>query len=340
MTPDNPPTPSDEPRVSDEHSELLHYTSIDALRGLLESDTIWATHTEHLNDTSEMIQIVPSFNKACINQMHEWAKQQGWEQSQIVRFARTFGAAAARAINDALSGSNPESARVFVASFSTHKPGYIRENGMLSQWRGYGGSDGVAIVFDARRLEALLQQEANRFLYLWCGIADVVYDFGDLNLGDQFRPLVEELQSFLRILAEDADGSDRVGNNRLVEHLPPTMARVKHRAFSEEAECRIVTALPSPAMAERLRPLGQATQQIKSIHHRPGKQGSVPYIRLFEGVNEEHGGNAQLPITEVLVGPSRNQEAHHETVMRLVAQHAGPRQIDVNRSEIPFVGSS
>ena len=341
MAPDKPLHSSDEPRLSDEYGELLHYTSIHALQGILESNTIWATHTENLNDTSEMLQIVPRFKQACIDHMHAWANQQRASRSPTPRVARAFGSAAAGAVNDALSGTGPGSARVFVASFSTHKPGYIRQNGMLSQWRGYGGSDAVAVVFDTRRLEELLQQEANRFLYLWCGIADVVYDQRDFNLADRFHPLVEELQGFLSNLAGDAESdSNRIGNNRLVEQLLPAMARFKHRAFAEEAECRIVAAVPSPATAKGLRTVDEDTSPDKPIHHRPSQQGSVPYIRLFDGLKENHGKDALLPITEILVGPSRNQDAHHETVRHLIAQHRGTRQIDVKRSEIPFVGPS
>ena len=330
-----------EARVSAEHPELFHYTSIRALCSLLETDTIWATHTAHLNDTSEMKQIVRSLQRACIDRMRATTDKQGWEPAQTIDFARALGSEIALAVREALLGNSAGSASVFVSSFSSHKPGYIRQNGMLSQWRGYGGPDGVAIIFETKRLEELLQQEASRFRYLWCGIADVIYDFGDFKLGDRFPRLVQELEDFVHNLAEDADeSSERVLNNRLVEELPPAMARVKHHAFSEETECRFIVAQPSPSMANRLQALEQGSRRTKSMHHRPGHRGSIPYIRLFEGLKEERGGMAQLPITEVLVGPSRNQDAHRENVEELVARYGGPRQINVRMSEIPFVGSS
>ena len=198
-----------------------------------------------------------------------------------------------------------------------------------------------AIVFETKQLEELLQREASRFHYLWCGIADVIYDFGDLELGDRFPRLVQEIEDFVRNLAEDAnESSERVLNNRLVEELPPAMARVKHRAFSEETECRIIVSQPSLPMAEQLRSLERGSRRTKSIHHRLGHRGSVPYIRLFEGLKEECGGMAQLPITEVLVGPSTNQDAHREHVEELVARYGGARQINVRMSEIPFIGPS
>ena len=40
---------------------------------------------------------------------------------------------------------------------------YHRNNGMLSQWRGYGGRDCVAIVFETSGLEKLMQREREEF---------------------------------------------------------------------------------------------------------------------------------------------------------------------------------
>ena len=39
--------------------ELFHYTSISALEGILDTNTLWATRTTHLNDSSEMELIWP-----------------------------------------------------------------------------------------------------------------------------------------------------------------------------------------------------------------------------------------------------------------------------------------
>ena len=339
--PADSPVPLSGPPVSEEHPELFHYTSIRALRSFLETNTIWATHTAHLNDTSEMNQIVPRLQTACVGRIEELAEQERWESPMTLDLARAFGAKIHLAVRDALLGNCRGSARVFVASFSAHRDCYIRKNGMLSQWRGYGGPDGVAIVFDTKRLEGLLAQEGSRFHYLWCGLADVVYNVRGFDLGRRFRELVRELDDFVRNLVyETNEQSERIQNNRLVEELPPAMARVKHRAFLAETECRIVVVQPSLSMAERLRAVDQTSLRIKSIHHRPGHQGSVPYIRLFEDHKEDDGTKARLPIIQVIVGPSRNQGAHMEIVEDLVAQHRGTGQIVVSASDIPFVGSS
>ena len=150
MASDSSRTHAEEPRVSDEHPELLHYTSIRALHGLLESDTIWATHTAHLNDTSEMTQIVPSLKQACIDHMHEWSDQQGWEQTPTLRFAPRFRLRSRSRYQRCPIGQQPRIGGSIRGVFFGTPNGLRRENGMLSQWRGYGESDAVAVVFDAR----------------------------------------------------------------------------------------------------------------------------------------------------------------------------------------------
>lgn len=40
-------------KVSDEHSELYHYTTGAGLEGILRSQVLWATHIAYLNDAEE-----------------------------------------------------------------------------------------------------------------------------------------------------------------------------------------------------------------------------------------------------------------------------------------------
>jgi hypothetical protein len=40
-------------RVSKQHPELFHYTTVAAFKSIYESRQFWATHYEHLDDSSE-----------------------------------------------------------------------------------------------------------------------------------------------------------------------------------------------------------------------------------------------------------------------------------------------
>jgi hypothetical protein len=50
----------------------------------------------------------------------------------------------------------------YIVSFCTHaRDAYAREQGLLSQWRGYGGGGGYCIVLDTAAMVDLLQREFN-----------------------------------------------------------------------------------------------------------------------------------------------------------------------------------
>ena len=67
---------------------------------------------------------------------------------------------------------------------------------------------------------------------------------------------------------------------------------------------------------------------VKQVHHRPGRSGLIPYVALFDDLGQD------LPIKRIIVGPSRNQDAHFEEVRKLVNR----RGIQVQKSETPYVG--
>lgn len=40
--------------IAKKHPYLYHYTTLEGLKGILETQTLWATHFEFLNDSSEL----------------------------------------------------------------------------------------------------------------------------------------------------------------------------------------------------------------------------------------------------------------------------------------------
>ena len=230
----------------------------------------------------------------------------------------------------------------FVASFTTHEDDNHRNHGMLSQWRGYGGDDGVAIVFDTKKLENLLETEYQRFEYFSCSIADAVYDKEDLDLAGHFPGLFDELRAFSRNSIEgEKNQALHTLINGVSEKLPSAVGRFKHQAFQEEHECRIIVGLSHESHhKELISSGGKSNKAFKKIHHRSGLCGSVPYIKLFEVIGDRNGQNEEIPIARILIGPSRNQWVHLETVRELVCELAGERNIEVQRSEIPYVGTA
>ncbi len=169
---------------------------------------------------------------------------------------------------------------------------------MLSQWRGYCGHDGVAAVFDRKGLEQLLEPERERFLYLSCSLEEVVYDRGNVELDDgKFPGVVEAFEDLARALPPQGRASESTKKQcqtRLVERLLPAMARVKHRAFADETECRVVAVLPGHEKADSRQTPNHRTQRTKSVHHRAAERGSIPYIRLFKDPDSANTDSSRL----------------------------------------------
>ena len=350
MTRDNHATPGiQEPNVFEAHPEVFHYTSVAALKGILQTNELWATSTRHMNDSSELELIWPLVKSQIIEYLHDEMcsfvrarPNVAVRQSEIDGangFAATDGQMLTSLMNQYfLGGEGGKSDRQppFVVSFATHSGDssddeYCRRNGMLSQWRAYGGCDGVAIVFDTKGPVGFLEKEGMEFEYWPFTFLDAVYYNGE-RISDLFSSLAGALEKFSRYwVAEERDSALSVLNDTLADELSSAAARLKHRGFREERECRIVVGvIPESSREEFIAMGGQPTKSFKNICYRKGMCESIPYIRLFDKLD------ANLPIKRVIVGPSRNQRAVEQTVLELVEG----KDVRVELSETPFVGSS
>ena len=337
-----------EPRISEVYKELFHYTSIAALKGILKTNTLWATRIDHLNDYSEMELIWPQIKEYCTHcwkeaaNSHKKADQDFAEKiaclGGIEVTAEQEGSRIAAMLRSSLRGEGrfEHFPPPFIVSFTTHNEDtvqdeYHRSQGMLSQWRGYASNSGVALVFDSRKIEKLLEQEGNRFTHLPWNVVDVIYE-RQPALKKHFPNLSQSLREWV-----DAQVQDPLNNElqlpiieKLTQTLASAAAGLKHIAFHEERECRIVVWVVSESVREVDGWQEESDKQFKQIRYRPGACGSVPYIRLFED------SGIDLPITRIIVGPSQNQAAYFERIRELVKD----RGIAVETSEIPYVGST
>ena len=143
-------------KVSDEHKYLYHYTNYQGLLGILESQCIWATHFQFLNDESEFQlfkkelneHLEPTVDKAYDDFIKQDAgakkflKDSGKSFKEVVKSETSV---LAKAI---YSGHDDQ---FYISSFSGEsKTNDIEqnENGLLSQWRAYGPDGGFILVFN------------------------------------------------------------------------------------------------------------------------------------------------------------------------------------------------
>lgn len=339
--------------LAETHPELFHYTNAQGLAGIIESQSIWATHYAYLNDAEEISFFLkdhlPNLLRIVTDKyIDELLKQDSNKQFDIDQHGnrkelidsfiqKTQSAIEKTLLEDAL-------AEPYIASFCTASElekgvrDRVTEHGLLSQWRGYGREGGYAIVFDTARLLKLLEDKwknSNSAVDVFS--ADVVYS------SDSDSKFLEEFEEGLTVI-KTFFSNHLKGEEKNIEKIYLSLmhcaCRYKHWGFKEENEVRVV-ALPHPLHHEEFREdmkaKGIIIHEISRKHFfRAG--ALVPYIDLFDGITSKPD-NKILPIKRIIVGPTTSvleKNKRINAVKMLINQN--DIEAEVTASEIPYIG--
>ncbi|MFN3188786.1 MAG: DUF2971 domain-containing protein [Candidatus Paceibacteria bacterium] len=191
---------------------------------------------------------------------------------------------------------------IFSCSFS-------ERGDILSQWRGYSGGNGVSIGFSYEKLQA--QAALSGFRLVKC-----VYD-------DEEK--VSIARDHLKIITKNSKiASFEDLGWYIVSSFLYVAASFKDRSFQEEQEWRIVSPL--------------INSQEGSLLVRPLVSGLMPYIKfnlLNGGDTKNLNAHSDICISEVVVGPNREQELQMQAVMYLF-DSLNVKLHSCSSSNIPF----
>jgi hypothetical protein len=325
--------------------ELYHYTSIHGLMGIIENQTLWATHYKYLNDAEEISQfkerlpgilrpvfshtfkaLSPQEKQLLIDEYQSTDNALEEESKKLANlmYAVTFGG----------TEGEPMFAEPYISSFCTvdEKDDGIANHGLLSQWRGYGAQGGYAVIFDAKELDQLLQEEVKKWSYSAAFLGDVVYSSAtDEDMRDEFCTHIDDIQNnwekALRTLNPEA----------LENTYKASLAcacRYKHWGFAEEREFRMVVSPTSREIIETAKGAGKTTLPEKPISSFLRDGTAVPYLNLFDGITDSLG--KRLPIKRIIVGPHPEKEKRTIHVERLLSHKNIVAEVSV--SAIPYLG--
>ena len=333
--------PDDRP-IYEVHPEVYHYSSFFGVRGILDSQTLWATHFQYLNDSTEALQLRERLVEIARAIFEDEIRRLGEEDPRAAahieklrgtsRISEKASKAMVSSLYDVTLGTPsrqfPAFATPFITSFCTHSDDYEIRNGGLYQWTTYA-KGGCALVFDTKRLADLMGMENHVFLYSWVSMGDVVYDGDD----DGFSTEFSELISKIRGMVVEAVETEAFSSREVFDPLVGSLSRFKHRAFQIEREVRIVV---SPQKEEFIQAVEERSGEkvdrrgraIKEVKKR-GDNGAVPYVELFATLSKRR----RLPIKRIIVGPNKNQDL----VVRMVKERVRRRGIEIIRSETPLV---
>lgn len=325
-------------KISDSHKELYHYTTAAGLSGILESKSLWATHSSFVNDEEEILGFYdrvlpeilrPTFHKYFddIKEKPEFKKAQGSVQFDI--YFEEQLTKLTNILKEVSFGFHDH----YIMSFSTTTEPYERDHGLLSQWRAYGPDGGYAIVLDTVPFDKIISEETSPYqdeLYTW---ADVQYCpinnryTNDSDTNEWIIKLQTAADKYFR--SGSADDASELANP-----LTILSSIFKHRGFSEEQEVRLVLSLLGTKL--------ESHSELKTVRQHPinttVRRGvTVPFVALC--VREVSGIRQHLPIKRIIVGPHRDKNDRKRAVQLLLKQHGLNDLMDkVSVSDIPYRG--
>jgi Protein of unknown function (DUF2971) len=326
--------------VTEAYPELIHYTTAGGLTGIINSGCFWASHAGFLNDAEEMTHFFDERLPALASEtIGDFASSLKMDEVAVKRIAEaggmeSFVAGAVDVVIKAIRNSTLNFNQPFIFSMSAPTDERVAKNGLLSQWRGYGGDGGYAIVLDCQAFDKLLITDAGARHYQFVQWGDVYY----YGLSGDLQPASEEVKDYEAIAKQGILAIARGEHPETVEKLYDSVTSLsclfKHWGFAEEQEVRVIAIPPSRELASAAAEAGEhrPCAPIKSFL-RAG--APVPYIELFGGLNLPIAG--RLPIKRVIVGPHKDKFKRRNAVEHLLRSNG--YEAEVVCSEIPYIGA-
>ena len=309
--------------------QLYHYTSVEGLKGILDSGQIWATQSGYLNDSKEF-----SYGRELAFDVIQERKI-----AHRVPITNVWLNRVATAIKNGIPGGE-----LYVACF-------CEQGDLLSQWRGYGRGCGYSIrlrpkeiVFSRLpwRLCALVQviysPEVQRRL-----VMEVLDHYIESLIGFAAHFTEKAISSFSNSVMSDyidelRDSSKLSSTDFLEEILRYHVSHVsveldnlfgyfKHPGFEEEKEWRLIH-------------YNSAVQGSPHIEYRILNGILVPYVELPLFWDEE-GKPGIFQITQITCGPSSQPDAARTSVEHYVTKLRTEREgifggVEVTNSKTPL----
>jgi hypothetical protein len=202
---------------------LHHYTDAFGVQGIVSSNSLWATATQFSNDLSE-IEYAVSIAVELIEETWGKKKRLGpWEKVLAEHLVRLFH-------TPLHSFGQP-----FIVSF-------CEDGDLLSQWRAYGGMSGFSLAFSPLVEHQKVKLACrNGFRTM---VKRVIYDPDKQRARLRFllNHLIKLVSGFSFATTSPQGGTVHVELSLLlILEMTDWACTVKHRAFSEEKEWRIIT---------------------------------------------------------------------------------------------------
>jgi Protein of unknown function (DUF2971) len=287
---------------------LFHYTGAHGVRGILNSDSIWASGAQHMNDWME---VVYGYNMMMSTLRELVGEGKLPERSQTI-------------FKELLRVMQQPDSPFVDAYFAA----FCEKGNLLSQWRAYAGTQGFAIEVDPLVLEGELTlgtKAPARNLRL----TKIEYD--PKRQKQNFLGQIEELTETIEKQHVPRGWRAERFLNTLVEFVRVVLsswaATVKHPGFEEEQEWRVI-----------FQPLITAEEKYSSTQEFVVRVEDYTLITHVEFIPSDvlpHGKRGpKLPIKSITCGPNVSIRSTMRA-LEILLRNNGYEKVEIKKSEIP-----
>lgn len=287
-----------------EPSKVYHYTDLEALRGIVRTGVIRATHLNYMNDPLE----IQYGHKLCKEVLTEAASKSVGKAKDLAQ----FGLEAFEEFSD------PSWAYTMAYCVS-----FTESRDELTQWRAYANNGrGIAIGFDFSKLKDVLRSghDINEPGFR---LVKMTYSPDEQHrILQKFWKAVTD--SYLLVLEEGETGNYEDPKEQLGQYGAAQMLRLagsfKQPGFIEENEWRAL-------------PVYMGEPYPRNISFRVRNGYLIPYMEMRMRKDVE---GSLVPISEIIIGPSLDDPAISET-LNLFLYALG---YDIHRGTFPEISRS
>lgn len=306
---------------------IFHYTNADGLLGILSSGNMWSTAYFTTNDATEMdtgegvlTQIVKEHTHQLQRENHEYVDVFRRRGVDIHEYANKF--------ENFLLSFTMGFLCFYITCFYRVKSKADFNDGLLSQWRGYGSNGGYALQFSRTKLMEWTEETRRNNKQYDCSLNDVHYNVDNPIKND----VLEYEELFLDAYMKFLNNMLKLNLNKqtnINSIIPLTdlfggalksflfyRLLTKNRHFSEERECRMSILVD---------------QSFDGVQYFNRNGLIVPYIKT-----PQPSISFLNCIESIIVGPGAYQDVRRWSVAHLIQSHK--LGIDVRLSSIPYNG--
>ena len=303
-------------KTSRRNKTLYHYTNLSGLKAIVENQCFFSSNSAYLNDKKEYYYGIELFKKCIEEKKHKISNQEGLNIINSIQ----------KELDNKLISNH------YVTCFSL-------DGDLLSQWRAYADDGkGIAIGLDLKKLIEGFQPKANGMFIEYSlenqkeiveKIIDKSYEFYLSKLS--VLNILNELDLY-KVIAQEIN-----------EIIDKYVGQFKHSSFSEEKEFRFDLSIDK-----------DYNESDDIISYRISKNNLlVPYLELKTNYKLEKEFREknnielddleknkklkikQLPITDIIIGPSLDFELNKHSIKDFLKKNEY-LEVKISPSDVPY----